>query len=127
MIPRPPRSTRTDTLFPYTTLFRSPRGVLFRLDDRRREIVGERLALLLGRRAEQPHQQEEGHHRGDEVGIGHFPRAAVMAAVRRLDHLLDDDRAQRRVRAGSQQRPRIPTTTTDRPGWLAWATIARRR
>src|SRR3546814_4165277 len=25
MIPRPPRSTRTDTLFPYTTLFRSPR------------------------------------------------------------------------------------------------------
>src|SRR3546814_10556964 len=26
MIPRPPRSTRTDTLFPYTTLFRSRRG-----------------------------------------------------------------------------------------------------
>src|SRR3546814_398915 len=24
MIPLPPRSTRTDTLFPYTTLFRSP-------------------------------------------------------------------------------------------------------
>src|SRR3546814_17871032 len=29
MILRPPRSTRTDTLFPYTTLFRSPaRGTL---------------------------------------------------------------------------------------------------
>src|SRR3546814_17046227 len=26
MIRRPPRSTRTDTLFPYTTLFRSPYG-----------------------------------------------------------------------------------------------------
>src|SRR3546814_3433477 len=26
MIPRPPRSTRTDTLFPYTTLFRSIQG-----------------------------------------------------------------------------------------------------
>src|SRR3546814_2033825 len=26
MIPRPPRSTRTDTLFPYTTLFRSLAG-----------------------------------------------------------------------------------------------------
>src|SRR3546814_12733098 len=26
MIRRPPRSTRTDTLFPYTTLFRSPPG-----------------------------------------------------------------------------------------------------
>src|SRR3546814_12808016 len=32
MIRRPPRSTRTDTLFPYTTLFRSPEkaAVLFR-------------------------------------------------------------------------------------------------
>src|SRR3546814_11820885 len=30
MIRRPPRSTRTDTLFPYTTLFRSP----FRPDPR---------------------------------------------------------------------------------------------
>src|SRR3546814_5438843 len=28
MIRRPPRSTRTDTLFPYTTLFRSPPPVL---------------------------------------------------------------------------------------------------
>src|SRR3546814_7627577 len=26
MTRRPPRSTRTDTLFPYTTLFRSPEG-----------------------------------------------------------------------------------------------------
>src|SRR3546814_4250842 len=31
MIRRPPRSTRTDTLFPYTTLFRSP-------DGRRKEV-----------------------------------------------------------------------------------------
>src|SRR3546814_12832276 len=29
MIRRPPRSTRTDTLFPYTTLFRSLRGGQF--------------------------------------------------------------------------------------------------
>src|SRR3546814_14838145 len=29
MIRRPPRSTRTDTLFPYTTLFRSDRAVVF--------------------------------------------------------------------------------------------------
>src|SRR3546814_2468772 len=33
MIRRPPRSTRTDTLFPYTTLFRS--GVKAGLPDRR--------------------------------------------------------------------------------------------
>src|SRR3546814_13772295 len=28
MIRRPPRSTRTDTLFPYTTLFRSAAGII---------------------------------------------------------------------------------------------------
>src|SRR3546814_4603265 len=33
MIRRPPRSTRTDTLFPYTTLFRSPLGKLPAIDD----------------------------------------------------------------------------------------------
>src|SRR3546814_2010273 len=34
MIRRPPRSTRTDTLFPYTTLFRSqtPQGILLELE-----------------------------------------------------------------------------------------------
>src|SRR3546814_6567563 len=31
MIRRPPRSTRTDTLFPYTTLFRSASTVLKRI------------------------------------------------------------------------------------------------
>src|SRR3546814_6244164 len=30
MLRRPPRSTRTDTLFPYTTLFRSPASTLFK-------------------------------------------------------------------------------------------------
>src|SRR3546814_9158644 len=34
---RPPRSTRTDTLFPYTTLFRSGRFCLPRADSRQRE------------------------------------------------------------------------------------------
>src|SRR3546814_12980537 len=33
MIRRPPRSTRTDTRFPYTTLFRSSKGVFFNLQD----------------------------------------------------------------------------------------------
>src|SRR3546814_14078591 len=35
MIRRPPRSTRTDTLFPYTTLFRSKRTDI--LDERRQD------------------------------------------------------------------------------------------
>src|SRR3546814_15108892 len=37
MIRRPPRSTRTDTLFPYTTLFRSPR---FHRAGRRSRLAG---------------------------------------------------------------------------------------
>src|SRR3546814_3737557 len=40
MIRRPPRSTRTDTLFPYTTLFRS---------EARRDIASARIDLLLSR------------------------------------------------------------------------------
>src|SRR3546814_7008248 len=37
MIRRPPRSTRTDTLFPYTTLFRS--HDIIAIGDQRREIA----------------------------------------------------------------------------------------
>src|SRR3546814_4434015 len=40
MTRRPPRSTRTDTLFPYTTLFRSPhRGVWIRPETLQRSNV----------------------------------------------------------------------------------------
>src|SRR3546814_5569988 len=46
MIRRPPRSTRTDTLFPYTTLFRSIRRFLrelsvagFRIPDSRNTVA----------------------------------------------------------------------------------------
>src|SRR3546814_5042796 len=54
MIRRPPRSTRTDTLFPYTTLFRS----VIELDEIERRIVeddaaehvavGEKAKIILG-------------------------------------------------------------------------------
>src|SRR3546814_7012787 len=49
MIRRPPRSTRTDTLFPYTTLFRSHRleaqSELSDLSRREASATGEREAL----------------------------------------------------------------------------------
>ena len=45
------------------------------------------LDLLAG--AEQPEHDEQGHHGGDEIGVGHFPRTAVMAAV--ASFFLDDD------------------------------------
>src|SRR3546814_11361941 len=38
MIRRPPRSTRTDTLFPYTTLFRSPAARPGNAGDRDRDV-----------------------------------------------------------------------------------------
>src|SRR3546814_15345974 len=54
MIRRPPRSTRTDTLFPYTTLFRSNRqlrrcGTEHEPLHRVGLAVGGELGLLLGR------------------------------------------------------------------------------
>src|SRR3546814_19500657 len=49
MIRRPPRSTRTDTLFPYTTLFRSREGVGRRRRRRRRAgLAFQRVEAELG-------------------------------------------------------------------------------
>src|SRR3546814_2699333 len=53
MIRRPPRSTRTDTLFPYTTLFRS-RG-----DPHDRHRVGERGERKSGADRRPEHRSEE--------------------------------------------------------------------
>src|SRR3546814_4595375 len=44
MLRRPPRSTRTDTLFPYTTLFRSAGGYVSAAHRARRAVV--RQAML---------------------------------------------------------------------------------
>src|SRR3546814_10902410 len=47
MIRRPPRSTRTDTLFPYTTLFRSAvEAVIAAIGGQREKLIGEAADLL---------------------------------------------------------------------------------
>src|SRR3546814_8396969 len=51
MIRRPPRSTRTDTLFPYTTLFRSHRAGRGEADGRRHQCRSDRSAH--GQRSEE--------------------------------------------------------------------------
>src|SRR3546814_16881645 len=58
MIRRPPRSTRTDTLFPYTTLFRSPDRRRYRRLPRRDERPARprRAALGYFRRRDQPRE-----------------------------------------------------------------------
>src|SRR3546814_7249392 len=66
MIRLPPRSTRTDTLVPYTTLFRSIRVRVADRDDRDAELVGlvNGDALLLGVHDE--HEAGDTRHRSEE-------------------------------------------------------------
>src|SRR3546814_14962031 len=61
MIRRPPRSTRTDTLCPYTTLFRSRRPQL-----RQSHLVS---AAALSRTGEAPPLPDPAHHRHAAAGI----------------------------------------------------------
>src|SRR3546814_8196636 len=79
MIRRPPRSTRTDTLFPYTTLFRSQLG-----DDGRDpvEMAGTRGAAIIG------------------AQLGDFDAAAVPRGI----HDRDVGRPQQRYLFLDQQR-----------------------
>src|SRR3546814_2347521 len=65
MIRRPPRSTRTDTLFPYTTLFRSARRVADhrrRADPPRRAGGGVRLHRTEARRIRQHRRLRSEEH-----------------------------------------------------------------
>src|SRR3546814_17631307 len=54
MIRRPPRSTRTDTLFPYTTLFRSSLAVVERVPITGRQPLGARWVAVCRRLAPRP-------------------------------------------------------------------------
>src|SRR3546814_6690526 len=78
MIRRPPRSTRTDTLFPYTTLFRSPEAGVAAPRHRQRRTVGngyvaERQAEDAGRRQDQTQRgrqpREGGDHRHELTSV----------------------------------------------------------
>src|SRR3546814_11160476 len=67
MIRRPPRSTRTDTLFPYTTLFRSP-------------IRVEAIAMLVRRRV-----TPSGFHAKPVKRVARrYSEASQVAATRRV-------------------------------------------
>src|SRR3546814_4348284 len=67
MIRRPPRSTRTDTLFPYTTLFRSRgdeiQGGRNAARDRRGQGIWHRIIARLGGQGHQPAGREGGDRR----------------------------------------------------------------
>src|SRR3546814_5423688 len=63
MIRRPPRSTRTDTLFPYTTLFRS---ILDQPEQPRTRIA---LLRQRGQRADLDEAEAEVRHRVRDAGV----------------------------------------------------------
>src|SRR3546814_1843273 len=92
MIRRPPRSTRTDTLFPYTTLFRSPDehrraavgGLGRQLDEELRGPLGERglQHQILGRITDQLELGIE-----DQVGVPvPRPHSAHRVGIRSEEH-----------------------------------------
>src|SRR3546814_20781050 len=99
MIRRPPRSTRTDTLFPYTTRFRSGVAVPAQVTDRARVHVAlDRLQLAndlqradLGRAADRAGRKRRAQHvdvtQPFAQGTGHLAGDVHDVAVA-LDHEL---------------------------------------
>src|SRR3546814_11346988 len=122
MIRRPPRSTRTDTLFPYTTLFRSNDGTTdASVETERRDrrlhhaIAEDAAAMALACRAGSDHQRQQmllGPRRMPESGGRRF----VPARPPRL--ALGRRRPDRRTEpSGKCLRPRTGTTTNGKaPG-----------
>src|SRR3546814_1841927 len=92
MLRRPPRSTRTDTLFPYTTLFRS--AVRF----------GERPATASG--AEEVVALVVGHDEGREI-LHLDPPDRLHTEFLILDHLDPPDVILRQPRRGAPDRAQI--------------------
>src|SRR3546814_9994051 len=78
MLRRPPRSTRTDTLFPYTTLFRSGHGVA-------RLVIG--LGLRVRRRAVARRVDVRGAA-GEQQAVERVEHVQHLLALR---HHRDDD------------------------------------
>src|SRR3546814_11779621 len=102
MIRRPPRSTRTDTLFPYTTLFRSGRC---RRGARAVAAAARLYAPAGGRGARNRARPFHDHPRGDPARIGGAARFRRRARQNRAAGFLT--RAKRGERFGS-------TLTADR-------------
>src|SRR3546814_9855096 len=81
MIRRPPRSTRTDSLFPYTTLFRSTRADLRRhRRDRRRVADRDQRNLPHQHRRHRPLQWHR--HGGDDLGRSEEHTSELQSLMR---------------------------------------------
>src|SRR3546814_1775100 len=89
MIRQPPRSTRTDTLFPYTTLFRSAdqRGAgILQARLRHRGGVGEGVAGRGFRTVVRQRPRLRAHERIVPVGRGYAPDSPRTTTCRSEEH-----------------------------------------
>src|SRR3546814_1558806 len=93
MIRRPPRSTRTDTLFPYTTLFRSRIGLLLH-----EEVDGVEYGVLIRpvrllRRLEQFEcvLDRSGAHAVQRRDVGVYKRTEVFLFLEHSELFLKDE------------------------------------
>src|SRR3546814_16960207 len=96
MLQRPPRSTRTDTLFPYTTLFRSVQGPDLA------DFVGNRSADAPGRRAHRAQLRARAEARRLRLGADHrgLEPGAVASRPGRPERGREHGRASCREREG---------------------------
>src|SRR3546814_18704854 len=85
MIRRPPRSTRTDTLFPYTTLFRSPDLPRHRHRRLAAAVRAARAALRTGRTIRRGFARDPAAGQQPAVGLGlrHGPAGHAVPAAGR--------------------------------------------
>src|SRR3546814_1243446 len=102
MIRRPPRSTRTDTLFPYTTLFRSVRRC-GQILQHRAQTAGSKIA------ADFPHRTPRQAATGQCPFVQHGAVVAVEAAVRTdaAQFAVDDKTPAARLTARVAKRQRV--------------------
>src|SRR3546814_8724115 len=119
MIRRPPRSTRTDTIFPYTTLFRSRRQ---RLPDQPAHGSGTR-----GLRAQELRRRRDGHQPAFGVGLLH-PRHRRLRRRPQSGGALRRSPRRPALAAGDRSRPQRPGGLGRRilpPGRRPWPVSGR--
>src|SRR3546814_8180266 len=117
MIRRPPRSTRTDTLFPYTTLFRSEEVLEVRVTDLTQ-------AAMLDERAGVVEMQAESAQTPKQAGLG--GQAPIGDAMLHAEAHQAADQAERHV--GQQFRVALGVLAADKVrcrGSLGLAQIGR--
>src|SRR3546814_1271900 len=113
MIRRPPRSTRTDTLFPYTTLFRSPPdletrvAILLAKADQNKVGLPKEVALFVAQRVRSNVRELEGallrlsassRLRGEAMTV-EFARATLKDMLAAYERMVTIDNIKRTVAA----------------------------